>query len=64
MSAVDSRLLRHARAARRYLVVAVLLGLAGTVVIAHGASRARGVTSACLLAADLEELQTLYRAAS
>lgn len=34
---------------------AVLLGLSGTVVIAHGASRARGVTSACLLAADLEE---------
>ena len=36
---------------------AVLLGLTGTVVIAHGASRARGVTSACLLAADLEERQ-------
>ena len=36
---------------------AVLLGLAGTVVIAHGASRARGVTSACLLAADLEQRQ-------
>lgn len=36
---------------------AVLLGLAGTVVIAHGASRARGVTSACLLAADLERRQ-------
>jgi glycerol-3-phosphate acyltransferase PlsX len=32
---------------------AVLLGLGGTVVIAHGASTARGVTSACLLAADL-----------
>ena len=32
---------------------AVLLGLAGTVVIAHGASTARAVTSACLLAADL-----------
>jgi phosphate acyltransferase len=36
---------------------AVLLGLTGTVVIAHGASRARGVTSACLLAADLERRQ-------
>jgi glycerol-3-phosphate acyltransferase PlsX len=36
---------------------AVLLGLAGAVVIAHGASRARGVTSACVLAADLEERQ-------
>ena len=32
---------------------AVLLGLGGTVVIAHGASTARAVTSACLLAADL-----------
>jgi glycerol-3-phosphate acyltransferase PlsX len=36
---------------------AVLLGLAGTVVIAHGGSRARGITSACLLAADLEQHQ-------
>jgi len=32
---------------------AVLLGLNGTVVIAHGASRARGVSAACGLAADL-----------
>ncbi len=32
---------------------AVLLGLGGTVVIAHGASKARAVTSACVLAADL-----------
>jgi glycerol-3-phosphate acyltransferase PlsX len=32
---------------------AVLLGLGGTVVIAHGASTARAVTSACLLAAEL-----------
>jgi glycerol-3-phosphate acyltransferase PlsX len=31
----------------------VLLGLNGTVVIAHGASRARAITSACLLAGDL-----------
>ncbi|MBB6173746.1 glycerol-3-phosphate acyltransferase PlsX [Nocardiopsis mwathae] len=32
---------------------AVLLGLNGTVVIAHGASSARGIERACLLAADL-----------
>jgi len=32
---------------------AVLLGLGGTVVIAHGASTARAITSACLLAAGL-----------
>lgn len=32
---------------------AVLLGLNGTVVIAHGASRARGIERACMLAADL-----------
>ncbi len=32
---------------------AALLGLEGTIVIAHGASTARGVTSACLLAAEL-----------
>jgi glycerol-3-phosphate acyltransferase PlsX len=32
---------------------AALLGLEGTVVIAHGASTARGITSACGLAADL-----------
>jgi phosphate acyltransferase len=32
---------------------AALLGLEGTVVIAHGASTAKGITSACLLAADL-----------
>jgi phosphate acyltransferase len=32
---------------------AALLGLEGTVVIAHGAASARGVTAACLLAADL-----------
>ncbi|REE96322.1 phosphate acyltransferase PlsX [Thermomonospora umbrina] len=31
----------------------VLLGLNGTVVIAHGASEARGITSACVLAHDL-----------
>ncbi|ACY96444.1 phosphate acyltransferase PlsX [Thermomonospora curvata] len=31
----------------------VLLGLNGTVVIAHGASQARAITSACLLAQDL-----------
>jgi len=32
---------------------AALLGLEGTVVIAHGASTAKGITSACRLAADL-----------
>ena len=32
---------------------AALLGLEGTVVIAHGASTAKGLTSACRLAADL-----------
>ena len=32
---------------------AVLLGLGGTVVIAHGSARARAVTRACLLARDL-----------
>jgi glycerol-3-phosphate acyltransferase PlsX len=32
---------------------AALLGLGGTVVLAHGASTARAVTSACRLAADL-----------
>ena len=32
---------------------AALLGLEGTIVIAHGASSPRGITSACLLAADL-----------
>jgi phosphate acyltransferase len=32
---------------------AVLLGLNGTVVIAHGASKAQGISAACQLAADL-----------
>ncbi len=32
---------------------ASLLGLEGTIVIAHGASTARGITSACMLASDL-----------
>jgi glycerol-3-phosphate acyltransferase PlsX len=32
---------------------AALLGLEGTVVIAHGAATAKGITSACRLAADL-----------
>lgn len=32
---------------------AALLGLDGTVVIAHGASKAKGIASACALAADL-----------
>jgi glycerol-3-phosphate acyltransferase PlsX len=32
---------------------AALLGLEGTVVIAHGSSTAKGIASACQLAADL-----------
>ncbi len=36
---------------------AVLLGLEGTVVIAHGASTARGIAAACGLAADLAKRQ-------
>ncbi len=32
---------------------AVLLGLNGTVVIAHGSSKAKGISAACRLAADL-----------
>jgi glycerol-3-phosphate acyltransferase PlsX len=36
---------------------AALLGLEGTVVIAHGASTSRGITSACSLAADLARAQ-------
>lgn len=40
---------------------AALLGLEGTVVIAHGASTARGVASACRLAARLAESQITER---
>jgi glycerol-3-phosphate acyltransferase PlsX len=36
---------------------AALLGLEGTVVIAHGASTAKGITSACRLATDLAKGQ-------
>jgi len=36
---------------------AALLGLEGTVVIAHGAATAKGVTSACRLATDLARSQ-------
>jgi phosphate acyltransferase len=36
---------------------AALLGLEGTVVIAHGASTAKGITSACRLAAELAQGQ-------
>jgi glycerol-3-phosphate acyltransferase PlsX len=36
---------------------AALLGLGGTIVIAHGASAARGITSACALAANLAQGQ-------
>ena len=40
---------------------AALLGLEGTIVIAHGASSPRGITSACLLAADLARGQITER---
>ncbi len=47
MRAVDPRLLRHARAARRYLVATVLLGLAVTVLIlAQAALLARALAMA------------------
>jgi glycerol-3-phosphate acyltransferase PlsX len=40
---------------------AVLLGLNGTVVIAHGASRARGISAACVLADDLARGEIVTR---
>ncbi|MFI7642209.1 phosphate acyltransferase PlsX [Nonomuraea sp. NPDC049400] len=40
---------------------AVLLGLNGTVVIAHGSSRADGISAACKLAADLSAAGTVSR---
>jgi phosphate acyltransferase len=40
---------------------AALLGLEGTVVIAHGSSTAKGITSACRLAADLARGQITER---
>lgn len=40
---------------------AVLLGLEGTVVIAHGASTERGISAACRLAADLARGRTTER---
>jgi glycerol-3-phosphate acyltransferase PlsX len=40
---------------------AALLGLEGTIVIAHGDSKARGITSACQLAADLARGQITER---
>ncbi|GLW12921.1 phosphate acyltransferase [Microtetraspora sp. NBRC 13810] len=40
---------------------AVLLGLNGTVVIAHGASRAKGVAAACALAASVAAGSTVAR---
>jgi glycerol-3-phosphate acyltransferase PlsX len=39
----------------------VLLGLNGTVVIAHGASRAPGIAAACVLARDLAEARIIER---
>ncbi|HEY7921103.1 MAG TPA: phosphate acyltransferase, partial [Streptosporangiaceae bacterium] len=43
---------------------AVLLGLGGTVVIAHGSARARAITRACLLARDLVRAGTAGQAAA
>jgi phosphate acyltransferase len=40
---------------------AALLGLEGTIVIAHGDSKAKGITSACRLAADLARGQITER---
>jgi ATP-binding cassette, subfamily C, bacterial CydD len=49
MRAVDPRLLRHARAARRYLVVTVLLGLAVTgLILAQAALLAHALATAAL----------------
>ena len=60
MRAVDPRLLRHARAARGYLVVAVLLGLAVTglilaqaALLAHALAAAARGTGAAALAGTL-----------
>src|SRR5690606_37908063 len=41
---------------------AVLLGLNGTIVIAHGASRAKGIAAACALAAEIADGGTVARA--
>ena len=49
MRAVDPRLLRHARAARGYLVVTVLLGLAVTgLILAQAALLAHALAAAAL----------------
>ena len=60
MRAVDPRLLRHARAARGYLIVTVLLGLAVTglilaqaALLAHGLAAAARGTGAAALAGTL-----------
>jgi ATP-binding cassette subfamily C protein CydD len=60
MKAVDPRLLRHARAARSYLIVTVLLGLAMTglivaqaALLAHGLAAAARGTGAAALAGTL-----------
>jgi ATP-binding cassette subfamily C protein CydD len=60
MRAVDPRLLRHARAARSYLIVTVLLGLAMTglivaqaALLAHGLAAAARGTGAAALAGTL-----------
>ena len=49
MRAVDPRLLRHARAARNYLLLAVLLGLAVTgLILAQAALLAHALATAAL----------------
>ncbi|MBF8188986.1 phosphate acyltransferase PlsX [Nonomuraea sp. K274] len=52
------RELRHRLDAEAY-GGAVLLGLNGTVVIAHGSSKAQGISAACRLAADLSGAGTV-----
>jgi glycerol-3-phosphate acyltransferase PlsX len=54
------RELRHRLDAEAY-GGAVLLGLNGTVVIAHGSSRAPAISAACQLAADLAAQRTVAR---
>jgi glycerol-3-phosphate acyltransferase PlsX len=46
-------LVQFGRLGVAYAQIAALLGLGGTVVIAHGASTARAVSSACALAGTL-----------
>ena len=57
MTPVDPRLLRHARAARRFLVVTVVVGaVAGALVIAQANLLATAISAAFLGGADLDAL--------